>query len=149
MKYLWIKVTSEIEDYTKHNLQPLMAQVITKCTAWRALHLTPVGRVSLVKMVFLPKFLYFFRNTPAYLPKTFFRRLQGVWVFFIWAGRPPRVAKHILYLPLSSGGLALPNSLIYYWAAVLVTMRWLFSQPRLNPAVTLEAGILGSYACPK
>lgn len=51
-----------------------------------------------------------------------------------------------LYLSLSKGGLALPNFLIYYWAAVLVTVRWWFSQPRQNPAVTLEAAILGSYA---
>lgn len=66
---------------------------------------------------------------------------------FVWAGRsPPRVARRTLYFPLSGGGLALPNFLIYYWAAVLVTVRWWFSQPRQNPAVTLEAAILGSYA---
>lgn len=40
----------------------------------------------------------------------------------------------------------LPNFLLYYWAAVLVTVRWWFSQPRQNPAVRLEAAILGSYA---
>lgn len=67
-------------------------------------------------------------------------------VSFIWAGKSPRVAKNILYLPLSSGGLALPNFLMYYWAAVLVTVRWWFAQPQLNPAVTLESAILGSYA---
>ena len=65
---------------------------------------------------------------------------------FVWAGRPPRVAKKVLYLPMSGGGLALPNFRIYYWAAVLVTVRWWFSQPKQNPAVTLEAAILGSYA---
>lgn len=56
------------------------------------------------------------------------------------------MAKRILYLPLLSEGLALPNRPLYCWAAVLVTVQWWFSQPRLNPAVTLEAAILGSYA---
>lgn len=73
----------------------------------------------------------------------FFRRLEGLLISFIWAGKPPRVAKCILYLPLSCEGLAFPNFQIYYWAAVLVTVRWWFSQPRKNPAVTLEATILG------
>lgn len=65
---------------------------------------------------------------------------------FIWARKPLRVAKNILYLPLAGGGLALPNFLVYYWAAVLGTVRWWFSQPRQNPAVNLEAAIMGSYA---
>lgn len=56
------------------------------------------------------------------------------------------MVKKVLYIPLSGEGLALPNFLIYYWAAVLVTVRWWFSQPRPNPAVRLEAAILGSYA---
>lgn len=91
-----------------------MEQVTTKCNTWRTLPLTPVGRVNLLKMIFLPKFLYFFRNTPIHLPRTFFKRLEGILIAFVWAGRPPRVARRILYLPLSGGGLALPNVQIYY-----------------------------------
>lgn len=67
-------------------------------------------------------------------------------IAFVWAGKPPRVAKRILYLPLSGGGLALPNFQTYYWAAIFVTVRWWFSQLRQNPAVTLVAATLGSYA---
>lgn len=52
----------------------------------------------------------------------------------------------ILQLLLSQGGLGLPNSQLYYWAAVSVTVRWWFSQSRHNPTVTLEAPLLGSYA---
>lgn len=146
IKYLGIKITADLGDYAARNLQPLVQQVTTKCAAWHSLPLTPVGRVNLLKMVLLSKFLYFFRNTPIHIPRAFFRRLEGQLGSFVWAGRPPRVAKQILYLPLSSGGLALPNFQIYYWAAVLVTVRWWFSQPRENPAVTLEVAVLGSYA---
>lgn len=142
----YLGISSDIGDYMGKNIQPLMSQITTKCVAWRSLPLTPVGRVNLLKMVYLPKFLYFFRNTPSHIPKSFFRRLEGLLVSFVWAGKPPRVARKILYLPLSRGGLALPNFQIYYWAAVLVTVHWWFSQPRQNPAITLEAATLGSYA---
>lgn len=40
----------------------------------------------------------------------------------------------------------MPSFQLYYWVAVLVTVRWWFSQPKQNPAVILEAAILGSYA---
>lgn len=53
----------------------------------------------------------------------------------------------LLYSYLSlGGGLSLPNFQAYFWAAVLVTVRRWFSQPRDNPAVTLEAAIMGSYS---
>lgn len=58
----------------------------------------------------------------------------------------PRIAKTTLQLPLTVGGLALPCFCQYYWVTVLVTVRWLFEQPRSNPAVNLEAAILGSYS---
>lgn len=146
-KYLGIKISGKVQDYMDNNLRPLMTQLTARCAAWHSLPLTSVGRVNLLKMIYLPQYLYFFRNTPIPIPRTFFRRLESLLIHFVWAGRPPRVAKQILYLPLSGGGgLALPNFQIYYWAAVLVTIRWWFSQPTQNPAVTLEAAILGSFA---
>lgn len=95
-----------------NDMKPHMSQVTTKCAAWRTLPLTPVGRVNLLKMVYLPTFLYFFRNTPSHLPKSFFKRLEGLLVSFVWARKPSRVSKRILYLPLMGGGLALPNLLL-------------------------------------
>lgn len=139
--YLGIKISNTTHEYVEKNEQLLLSHLVVKCTAWRSLPLTPVGSVNLLKMVLLPKFLYFFHNTASQIHRSFFRRLEGVLTTFIWAGRPPRVAKKILYLPLSGGCLALQNFFLYYWAAVLVTVRWWFSQPRQNSAV-----ILGSYA---
>lgn len=93
------------------------------------------------------EFLYFFRNTPSHIPRDFSKRLGGIMTLFVRAGRPPRVAKRILYLPLPAGGLAMPNFLIYYWEAVLVTVRWWSSQPRQKSSgERLEAAIPGSYA---
>lgn len=34
----------------------------------------------------------------------------------------------------------------YYWAVVLVSMRWWFTQDQSNPVINLEAAILGSYS---
>lgn len=80
--YLGMVVSTEIGEYMGKNIQPLMSQLTAKLVAWRSLPLSPVGRVKLLKMVYLPKFLYFFRNTPSHFPKSFFRRLEGLLVSF-------------------------------------------------------------------
>lgn len=82
-----------------------------------------------LKMIYLIKLLYFFKQTPTPIPRSFFG-LEIVMASYIWAGQPPGVARQILYFPLSGGGLSLPNFLLYYWVAVLVPVRWGFSQPK-------------------
>lgn len=70
--------------------------------------------------------------------KATFVRLNSTITSFVWAGKTPRLAQTTLQL-------ALPNLQLYYWAEVLVTVHLRFSQPTQNPAVTLEAALLGSY----
>lgn len=89
-----------------------------------ALPLSLVGRVNLVKMLYVPKFLYFLRNTPIPIAKVSFVKLDSIISSFVWAGKTPRLAQTTLQLPLTRGGLALPNLQLYYWAAVLVTVLW-------------------------
>lgn len=87
---------------------------------------TPVGTVNLIRMVYLLKFLHYFRNTPVPVPNTYFNKLDSVALFFVWAWKFPRLAKSALQPPLSQGGLSLPNFQLHYWVGVQVTVRWLF-----------------------
>lgn len=72
-------------------------------------------------MISLLNWLYFFRNCLILLPKSFFSRLDSIIISFIWSVRTPRLALSTLQLPLSQGGLSLPNFWVYYWAAILFT----------------------------
>lgn len=105
--YLGIWVWGKLANYFEENITSLMAQIAKKCQSWKALPLSPVGRVNLIKMVYLPKFLYFFRNTLISIPKVTSTKLYSLIRTFIWAGKTPRLAKRTLQLPLSQGGLAL------------------------------------------
>lgn len=145
-RYLGIEVQRDPNMYLIDNVYPILHQLTARCQAWRSLPLSPVGRVNLLKMMFLPKFLYVFRNTPVLIPKSFFDKLEQVVSSFVWGGSAPRVARTTLQLPLTMGGLALPCFRKYYWAAVIVTVRWWFSQPKSNPSLNLEAAIMGSYS---
>ena len=84
---------------------------------WSTLPLSLAGRVNLIKMTVLPKFLYLFQHIPVLISKKFFAKLDKAISTFLWAGKPVRMQKKLLQLPKSTGGLALPNFVYYYWAA--------------------------------
>lgn len=50
-------------------------------------------------------------------PQTIFKSLDRIISQFIWNKKSPRIKKDILQKPKAQGGLALPNFLLYYWAA--------------------------------
>lgn len=105
-----------------------------------------VGRENLIKMSLLSKFTYLFRQTSVPIPNVFFRRLDSIFISFVWQGAIPSVVKTTLQMSITLGGLTLPCFIKYYWAAVLVTVKWWLSEELANRASTLEVALLGSYS---
>lgn len=60
---------------------------------------------------------------------------------FLPGGATPRLASSTLCLPVRCGGLASPNFLVYYCAAVFVSVYWWFISYQANTAVCLEAWV--------
>ncbi|KAI5628117.1 hypothetical protein C0J50_8261, partial [Silurus asotus] len=116
-KYLGITVTRSLPKLFHANLAPLVADVKSDFQRWSSLPLSLTGKINAVKMNVLPKFLYFFQSLPLFLPKYFFYSLDRIINSFLWSGKPPRIRKTLLQRCRLSGGLALPNFQIYYWAA--------------------------------
>lgn len=145
-RYLGVEIHRDLKQFIGLNLTPVMARVTHQFSSWKTLPLSPVGRVNLIKMSILPKFTYLFRQTPVPIPLSFFTKLDSLVTSFVWNGKAPRIAKTTLQLPVAMGGLALPCFLKYYWAAVLVTLKWWLAEEPSNPASAVEAALLGSYS---
>uniref|UniRef100_A0A671TVY8 Reverse transcriptase domain-containing protein n=1 Tax=Sparus aurata TaxID=8175 RepID=A0A671TVY8_SPAAU len=115
-RYLGVFITSSFRELYLKNFQPLLDKCKSDLSRWAALPLSLAGRVNLIKMVILPKFLYLFQHIPICLNKSFFANLDQQFNAFIWHNKPARIKKHILQLSKSEGGLALPNFRHYFWA---------------------------------
>ena len=84
------------------------------------------GKVNVIMMGVLPKFLYLFQCIPLFLPRSFFKCIDSAFIYFIWNGKNPRVRIDLLQRPKLQGSLALPNLFYYYVAAnVQKIMFWL------------------------
>lgn len=116
-RYLGINITRDIQSLYQENYCPLVEKVKLDLTKWKTLNLSLAGKVNCIKMSVLPKFLYLFQCIPLYLPKSFFKSIDGAFISFMWNGGRPRLRLDLLQRPKPQGGLALPNLLHYYWAA--------------------------------
>lgn len=95
--------------------QPLFEKCKNDLNRWSTLLPSLAGRVSLIKMVVLPKFLYLFQHVPIFI-KNFNFKLDQIIYTFLWGNKPTRIRRTVLQLPPKMSGLALPNFIQYYWA---------------------------------
>lgn len=115
--YLGVLVTRKFTDLYKKNLQPALGKAKDDMKRWEGLPISLAGRINSVKMVIMPRLLYFFNTVPTFIPKSFFKELNKHISSFIWNKKIPRIRRSLLEKSKSEGGLALPNFIHYYWAA--------------------------------
>ena len=60
------------------NILPLVVKTESGFDRWSVLPLSLMGRINLIKMVVLPKFLYLFQHIPVLIAKSFFDKLDRV-----------------------------------------------------------------------
>ena len=84
LKYLGILVTRSFSELFAKNYNPLLERCNLDLARWSSLPLSLIGRVNLIKMSLLPKFLYLFQHIPVFIRKTFFSNLDQLIGFFLW-----------------------------------------------------------------
>uniref|UniRef100_A0A803K4F0 Reverse transcriptase domain-containing protein n=1 Tax=Xenopus tropicalis TaxID=8364 RepID=A0A803K4F0_XENTR len=138
-KYLGITIHKEPAQFFAHNLHPLQNKFEDTLKFWTILPLTLIGRIDICKMIFLPKFLYQFTNTPCHIPKKALLEIDRTQSAFIWGNKSPTLSRSTLNAPQEQLGLASPNYELYYLAAQCAHIaNWKVFDPE-NPASILEA----------
>lgn len=138
-KYLGITITPQLDKMVPTNYDPCVSRVRESLNRWASLPLSLIGRINVIKMNILPKFLYLFQSIPLAPPPTFFSTMKTLFTKFIWNDRKPRLRLTLLYLPYDGGGLRMPNLLWYYWAAQLRAALLWFSSESSPPWVEMES----------
>lgn len=120
IRYLGIHIPTVSSQLFSSNFTPLLTRTQADLTTYASKQLSWLGRVNVLKMDVLPRFLYLFQTIPIYIPTSFFKRLRQIFSKFIWQGRRPRIKHDTMILPKVRGGAGVPDASIYHKAAVLV-----------------------------
>lgn len=125
IRYLGIEVTRYIPDFQPMNISPMIDYICVKTRSWAGLPLSVVGRVNLVKMILLPKILYVTQQSPIYLPRSLFSKINSILNSFVWREGRARMPWLAMQNPWDYGGMAVPDTRLYYFSAQLgQVMHW-------------------------
>lgn len=92
----------------KLNFTELLNKLTNRIDKWKLLLIFLIGRVNIVKMVILPKFIYLFQNLPVYLTASYFKLVDSILISFICGNKTPQISKAHLQKSVAEGGLGLP-----------------------------------------
>lgn len=121
-RYLGIILTPKSSQLFEENYKKLIKQIQKDIVRWEILPLSLLGRIEVIKMNLLPRFLFLFQSLPVNVPISVFNMLDKLISKFIWQKKKPRIKFKTLLLPKDKGGLGLPNLKYYYWAAQLTAV---------------------------
>lgn len=98
VRYLGVQVHMDSELVFNENYGKAITRLEEDIDQWICLPLLLMGRISLMKMIVLPRFLFLFQNSPMALLKHMFKIIRPLLVKLAWAGKHPRVKWDILTL---------------------------------------------------
>lgn len=118
-----------------------MQRTIQDIKKYERAHYSWFGRINILKMDIIPRFLYLFQTIPIAVPRSFFTILQSTFTRFIWGCNRPRLQRRILSLPKTKGGAGAPDLYYYHAAAVLTRLVNWFHHSHLKQWVHIEQSI--------
>lgn len=96
-----------------------------------------VGRVNLIKMLWAPQLLYVFNNSPIWIPRKWFSRIDSKFRPLIWHNKTARISLSTLQLGKDQGGLTVLHLRHYFMASQIQHLgAWSLKDP-LDPICNL------------
>lgn len=116
VKYLGIYVSKKNTKSFNNNYEKLIENLKKDLQVWNKLKLSLLGRITVIKMTILPRFMFLFQALPIVHKVSILDKWQKMLINFVWEGKRARIKPKALCDLKENGGLQLPNIRLYFEA---------------------------------
>ena len=99
---------TDLINITSINIEPKLMEIETLIRMWRTRNLTLIGKITLIKSLFISKFIHILLSLPS-PSETLFNRIEFLFESFLWNRKTPKFRKQILEKITDEGGLHYTN----------------------------------------
>ena len=111
-RILGIKFSVNTEIIMDINYQDKLLEMKRVMTQWKKRHLTPLGKITVMKTLILPKITYLLINLPD-PPQRFITELEKEVYKFLWDGKNSKIKKSVVCQTYARGGLRMVDIKTY------------------------------------
>ena len=107
------------------NFEPLLGKVKCILSTWKKCHLTPLGKITVLKTFILASFNHLFTVLPT--PSDYLlQELTNLFYSFLWDNKPDKINRKQICCNYNDGGLKMVNIKAYIISQKLSWIRRLF-----------------------
>ena len=104
---LGIQFSVNLNDIPHINFDIAMTKVKTELKSWKFRLVSPLGRITVLKTLILPKFIHLFSSLP--VPLSILVEINTIFYKYLWNGKPDKVKRDTIYKDYCEGGLKMIN----------------------------------------
>uniref|UniRef100_A0A803T4B7 Reverse transcriptase domain-containing protein n=1 Tax=Anolis carolinensis TaxID=28377 RepID=A0A803T4B7_ANOCA len=123
IKYLGIWISAKNNQLLDLNYTRIWKEIKSDLEKWKNLNISLMGRIAVIKMNILPKFLYLFQNIPIIRSTKLFKDWQKEVMRFIWKNKKARIKYSTMISWKNQGGFGVPDLKLYHDACALCWLK--------------------------
>ena len=100
---LGITFTTELKDMQTLNFEPKLLQIERDIKSWSKRHISPLGKITVIKSLLLPKLTHLFMALPRPSEQSI-KKLEKTLFNFIWSNKNDRISRKNMVKTLAEGG---------------------------------------------
>ena len=126
---LGIEFSVDLEKMVDLNYNLAYLKIERNLTHWKQRYLTPLGKITVVKSLIIPKLNHLFISIPN-PSDVFLKKISGILFKFIWDNKPDKISRVQITKEYLDGGLKMLNIDSFIKALKLTWLRRLLKQHR-------------------
>ena len=102
-KVLGITFTADLKRIESDNYDVKLEQIQKEIGQWNKRHISPIGKITVIKSLLLSKLTHLFTVLPRPNPE-WIKKIESMFYKFIWSNKPDKISRKCIQLDYSKGG---------------------------------------------